>query len=153
MKTSNKLDKSFGPSGSSAGLFLFITGVVTTFFSFFGLILVVLGAFLGFTYTSAIIDYSSRRIRFSENLFGFVPTGKWIKLEKSMKIGIKESNMIWRTFSRSNRSLDTDVKDFRLILLDAEDQEIMPIMKLNSLDSAIAEQKILCDKLEISELN
>jgi hypothetical protein len=153
MKTSNKLDKSFGPSGSSAGLFLFITGVVTTFTSFFGLILVVLGAFLGFTYTSAIIDYSSRRIRFSENLFGFVPTGKWIKLEKSMKIGIKESNMIWRTFSRSNRSLDTDVKDFRLILLDAEDQEIMPIMKLNSLDSAIAEQKILCDKLEISELN
>ena len=153
MKTSNKLDKSFGPSGSSAGLFLFITGVVTTFFSFFGLILVVLGAFLGFTYTSAIIDYSSRRIRFSENLFGFVPTGKWIKLEKSMKIGIKESNMTWRTFSRSNRSLDTDVKDFRLILLDAEDQEIMPIMKLNSLDSAIAEQKILCDKLEISELN
>ena len=153
MKTSNKLDKSFGPSGSSAGLFLFITGVATTFISFFGLILVVLGAFLGFTYTSAIIDYSSRRIRFSENLFGFVPTGKWIKLEKSMKIGIKESNMIWRTFSRSNRSLDTDVKDFRLILLDAEDQEIMPIMKLNSLDSAIAEQKILCDKLEISELN
>jgi hypothetical protein len=127
--------------------------VATTFISFFGLILVVLGAFLGFTYTSAIIDYSSRRIRFSENLFGFVPTGKWIKLEKSMKIGIKESNMIWRTFSRSNRSLDTDVKDFRLILLDAEDQEIMPIMKLNSLDSAIAEQKILCDKLEISELN
>ncbi len=153
MKTSNKLDKSFGPSGSSAGLFLFITGVVTTFFSFFGLILVVLGAFLGFTYTSAIIDYSSRRIKFSEHLFGLVPTGKWIKLEKSMKIGIKESNMIWRTFSRSNRSLDTDVKDFRLILLDAEDQEIMPIMKLNSLDSAIAEQKILCDKLEISELN
>jgi len=153
MKTSNKLDKSFGPSGSSAGLFLFITGVVTTFFSFFGLILVVLGAFLGFTYTSAIIDYSSRRIRFSENLFGFVPTGKWIKLEKSMKIGIKESNMIWRTFSRSNRSIDTDVKDFRLILLDAEDQEIMPIKKLNSLESAITEQKILCNKLEISELD
>ena len=153
MKTSNKLDKSFGPSGSSAGLFLFITGVVTTFFSFFGLILVVLGAFLGFTYTSAIIDYSSRRIRFSENLFGFVPTGKWIKLEKSMKIGIKESNMIWRTFSRSNRSIDTDVKDFRLILLDAEDQEIMPIKKLNSLESAITEQKILCNKLDISELD
>jgi hypothetical protein len=153
MKTSNKLDKSFGPSGSSAGLFLFITGVVTTFFSFFGLILVVLGAFLGFTYTSAIIDYSSRRIKFSEHLFGLVPKGKWIKIEKSMKIGIKESNMTWRTFSRSNRSIDTDVKDFRLILLDAEDQEIMPIMKLNSLDSAIAEQKILCDKLEISELN
>jgi len=153
MKTSNKLDKSFGPSGSSAGLFLFITGVATTFISFFGLILVILGAFLGFTYTSAIIDYSSRRIKFSENLFGIIPTGKWIRIEKSMKIGIKESNMIWRTFSRSNRSLDTDVKDFRLILLDAEDQEIMPIMKLNSLDSALAEQKILCDKLEISELD
>ena len=153
MKTSNKLDKSFGPSGSSAGLFLFITGVATTFISFFGLILVILGAFLGFTYTSAIIDYGSRRIKFSENLFGIIPTGKWIRIEKSMKIGIKESNMIWRTFSRSNRSLDTDVKDFRLILLDAEDQEIMPIMKLNSLDSALAEQKILCDKLEISELD
>jgi hypothetical protein len=153
MKTSNKLDKSFGPSGSSAGMFLFITGVVTTFFSFFGLILVVMGAFLGFTYTSAIIDYSFRRIKFSENLFGLIPTGKWIRIEKSMKIGIKESNLTWRTFSRSNRSIDTEVKDFRLILLDAEDQEIMPIMKLNSFESAITEQKILCNKLEISELD
>ena len=153
MKTANKLDKSFGPSGSAAGIFLFVIGAVTTFTSLFGLILVLLGAFLGFTFTCTSIDFETGRIRFSEQLFGIFPYGKWIKTETGMKIGIKESNVTWRTFSRGNRSLDTDVKDFRLILFNAESQEIMPVKKTTSLADALAERKLMCDKLGLTELN
>jgi hypothetical protein len=152
MNSINKLDKSFGPSGSTAGIVLFSIGVILTFSNFLGLILVLLGALLGFTFTCTIIDFETRQIKFTEKLFGIIPTGKWIKIDSGMKVGIKESNATWRTFSRSNLSTETTVNDFRLILFDADDHEIMPLKKLESLESAITERRILCNKLELSEV-
>ena len=152
LKTSYKLDKSFGPVGSSAGFALFIAGIAILFVSLYGLILIVAGAFLGFTSTSTIIDFDARRIKFSENWFGILPIGKWIRIEPYMKIGIKDSKMIWSAYSRGNRTIDVEEKDFRLILLDDENREIMPVLKAETLDSAIARMEILCNKLEIKPL-
>jgi hypothetical protein len=145
----NKLDKSFGPVGTSAGIFLFIIGIITLYSSWFGLILVLLGAFVGFSSTSTIIDSDNRRVKFSNNLFGIIQTGKWIFVSQDMKIGIRESNVTWRAYSRGNRSLDIDNKDFRLVLLDSENQEIMTLKKTDSLQSAKAELEILCNKLAL----
>ena len=78
MRIKNKLDKSFGPVGTSAGSLLFVVGMIVIFNSIYGLILVVLGAFVGFSSTGTIIDTEKRRIKFSNNLFGIFQTGKWI---------------------------------------------------------------------------
>jgi hypothetical protein len=152
MKTSYKLDKSFGPIGSSAGVALFIAGVAIVFVSLFGLILIVAGAILGFTSTCTIIDFDTKRIKFSEKWFGIIPIGKWIQVEPRMKIGIKNSKMIWSAYSRGNRSIDVEEKDFRLILLDDENREIMPVLKAETLDSVIAKMEIICIKLDINPL-
>ena len=149
MKVNNKLDKSFGPVGTSAGIFLFVLGIITLYSSWFGLILVILGAFVGFSSTSTIIDPDNRRIKFSNNLFGIFQTGKWIFVNQEMKIGIQESNVTWRAYSRGNRALDIDDKDFRLVLLDSENQEIMALKKADTLQSAKAELEILCNKLAL----
>jgi hypothetical protein len=149
MTIKNKLDKSFGPVGTSAGIFLFVIGIMTMYSSWFGLILVLLGAFVGFSSTSTLIDSDNRRVKFSNNLFGIIQTGKWILVNQDMKIGIRESNVTWRAYSRSNRSLDIDNKDFRLVLLDAENLEIMPLIKTDSLISAREELEILCNKLAL----
>ena len=50
--TNNRLDKSFGPVGSSAGVMLFVAGLIITCFYSSGLILVFIGAFVGFTYSA-----------------------------------------------------------------------------------------------------
>lgn len=152
MKTTNKLGKSFGPVGSSAGYFLFLAGVAACFMSPAGLILIGLGAFLGFTSTSSIIDFEGRKTKFSENLFGIIPTGKWILIEENMTIGIKESNLIWTAYSRSNRSVDIDSHDFRLVLFDDTGKEIMPLAKLNTPDEALKELEIYHMKLNIKIL-
>lgn len=149
MKTANRLDKSFGPIGSSAGFFLLVAGVVATFTSMFGLILVILGAFLGFTATYTLIDFDKRKIKFSEKLFGIIQTGKWISIVPGMKIGIKESNVTWTAHSKSNRSIDIYNKDFRLILFDKENTEIMPLKKTDTLDAALVELEMLCSKLKL----
>ena len=150
MVTENKLDKSFGPAGSSAGIFLFIIGIITTITSLFGLVLVLLGAFIGFSSSSTFIDSDKRRIKFSNNLFGILKIGKWIQINPAMKLAIKDSAITWRTYSRGNRTLDIESKDFRIILLDSDNQEIMQIKKTNSLDLAKAELEILCNKLGLN---
>jgi len=147
MITNNKLDKSFGPIGSTAGIVLFVVGIITIFSLFYGIILIVLGAFVGFTSTSTFIDFELKRIKFSNNIFGFITTGKWIPVVPSMKIGIEESNITWSAFSRGNRSLDIEQKDFRILLYDADNQENLTLMKTGSMESAEVEMEKLCNQL------
>ena len=136
MITRYKLDKAFGPVGNSAGIFLFVAGLITTYFSLTGLILALIGAFVGFTSTSTSIDFDRKRLRFSNNIFGIIPVGQWILVQPYMVIGIKKSNNIWRAYSRSNRTLDIADNDYRLILYDYDGKEIMQLQKNNSLDAA-----------------
>lgn len=143
MITRNKLDKAFGPVGMWAGIFLFISGLIITYFSLIGLILLLIGAFVGFTSTSTTIDFNKKRLRFSNNLFGIFPIGQWIFIDTDMKIGLKKSNKVWRAYSRSNRTLDIANNDFILILYDSTGKEIIPIQKSDNLDSA----KINLDKI------
>jgi len=136
MTSRNKLDKIFGPVGSSTGLILFLAGFMICYFSLTGLIFVIIGAFIGFTTTSTFIDFDRKRLRFSNNLFGIFPIGHWIFIDPDMRIGIKKSNKIWRAYSQSNRTLDIANKDYRLILYDSDGREIMQIQKSANIDSA-----------------
>ena len=147
-----KLDKSFGPTGSSAGLFLFVAGLILLFFHLSGLILVFLGAFVGFTSTSTLVDYDRKRVKFSNNIFGFVRIGKWINITDEMKIGIKKSDVTWRTYSRSNQSIDIDENDYRLILFDSEGKPLLILKKTSSPETALAELESECARLGISSL-
>lgn len=143
----NKLDKSFGPSGTFAGYTILIIGIVTTYTNWGGLLLVVVGALMGFSSTSTVIDTDKKRIMFSNNLFGIIQTGKWMDIDDTMKVGIKESNVTWTTFSRSNRSIDTMNKDFRIVLCDSDEKEIMEISKSDSLNSATSQLETISRQL------
>ena len=124
-KMKNKLDKLFGPVGTSAGLFVFIAGLLISSFSLTGLFFILLGAFIGFSYTGTRINFEQKKIKFSNYLFGFIPTGKWINIQPDMKIRIKKTKRVWRAYSRSNRTIDIDENDYRLILYDSSMKEIM----------------------------
>jgi hypothetical protein len=150
MITNNRLDKSFGTVGSSAGVFVFIAGLILTCFYLSALILVLTGGFVGFTTSGAMIDYGNKRVKFSNNLFGLLRIGKWRPIEPSMKIGIRESNQTYRSYSRGNRALDVTQHDFRLVLYDSANKEIMPIKKTDSLDAAKIELEIECKRLGLS---
>lgn len=132
----NNLDKPFGPMGSFAGIVMFIAGLVATYFALSGLILVFVGAFLGFTSTSTLLDTDKKRIKFSNNLFGIIPVGQWIEIKPEMKVGLKNIQRGYRVYSRSNRMHDVHIKDIRIMLYGADNKQIMPVKKFDSLDSA-----------------
>jgi len=146
----NKLDKSFGSVGTSAGVILFVAGVIITYFYISGLILMLLGAFIVFTSTSTLIDYDKKRVKFSNDIFGIIKIGKWITIEPDMKIGIKKSDVTWRAYGASNQALDVIEKDFRFILFDSNNKEIMQIEKMETLDAAKIELETQCNKLGLS---
>jgi len=149
--TKNRLDKAFGPAGTSAGTILFISGIFLTSFHLSGLLLILIGAFVGFSYTSTTINSERMQIRFSNVIFGIIPVGKWIHIELSMKLGIKESNQIYTALSRGDRSMDIAEKDFRIVLLDPVNNEIMPVMKTDSFDSAQSQIIIYTNQLGLKQ--
>ncbi len=131
-----KLDKSFGPVASFAGIVLFIAGLLMVYFSLLGLILIALGAFIGFTFTCSIIDIKNKKVRFLNVLFGFIPTGEWIQISDRMKLQIKKSKKVYRTYSRGNRTLDSDYSDYRIIIINSNGKQIMELAKFDSKDKA-----------------
>lgn len=132
----NRLDQSFGPSGTSAGILLFLAGLVASFYTFYGIILLLLGAFLGSTYTQSKIDIIQKKAKFSENLFGILSFGTWIEIQPEMKLGISKRTRRYSVSSQSNKRADLQVKDFRIVLTNANGEKIMDLKKFKTLQLA-----------------
>lgn len=149
MKKNHILEKSFGPIGSSAGILLFFVGLFATYNSLYASVLILIGAFLGFSTQSTRIDVERKRMKYSSNLFGFIATGRWIAVEPNMKFDVKKSKKNWRGYSRGNRSLDIEQVDLRIILCDSTGKEIIPVKNAFSEEKARQEIEELYKLLEI----
>lgn len=144
----NKIEKPFGPGGSWTGIFMFIAGIIITYFSLIGLILVILGAFIGFTSISTIIDVNNRKVKSVSYIFGIIPIGKWIEIEYGMKLGLKKIHRGYSTSTRGH-SLNVHTNDIRIILYSFNDEQIMSIKKIDSIDNAKKELEQLSHQLEL----
>ncbi len=139
MIVKNKIEKPFGPSATTTGIVFFlagIAGIVFIYFSFVSIILIVAGAFIGFTRVSTFIDIEKGRIKLSNVLFGIFPAGKWIDINNQMTIGLENTRRGFRTYSRGMRTNDAVIKDVRIVLYSSNGKKIGPIKKYLSQKSA-----------------
>lgn len=132
----NKLDITFGPFGTSTGLFLFLGGVVATYFSLLGLILLLIGAFVWLTTTSTFIDFENKKVKFSNDLFGIIPVGKWVEITPEMKLGLKKIHRGYRAYTRGTQPADIHLIDIRIFLYSPDNTVIGPIKKFDSSEAA-----------------
>ena len=149
MVIKNKLDIAFGPFGSSTGFFLFIGGIITVYFSLFGVIITIIGAFVSFTSTCTLIDFDNKRIKFSNNLFGIIPVGKWIDIRPEMKLGLKKSHKGYQAYIRGTQPIGIHINDIRIYLYGPDDKQIMPVKKFDSYESSKRELVELSNILEL----
>jgi hypothetical protein len=149
MKRSFRFDKSFGPVASFSGIIIFIVGLIVTYHEFSGIILIVFGSFIGFTNSSTTIDPVKKRVRYSNNIFGIIKIGKWLKVEKDMRVAIKQVKKVYRTYSRGNRILDLKGNAEIIYLLDKQGDIIIPIAKIKSGENKDEEVDKICNELEI----
>jgi len=136
MVIKNKLDKTFGPFGTSTGFWLLLGGLIATYFTIYGLIFAITGAFVAFTTTGTIIDSEKKRIKYSDNYFGIIPVGKWIDIKPGMKLGLKRSHLGYVGYIRGTQPVDIHYNDMRIFLYDSDNKRIMPVKKSDSVEAS-----------------
>lgn len=146
-----KLNKTFGPVGTIAGITLFIAGLITAFYSLGSIVLIFIGAFVGFTSNITYIDFENKRVKNTTKLFGIIGLGKWIAIDESSSIEIQKSNIVWRTYSRTNRTIDIADK-YYYIILNQSGKNFVPLIKTTSIISANSEALVLKQKLGITKV-
>jgi hypothetical protein len=149
MKRTYRFDKSFGPVASFSGIIIFVVGLAVTYYELSGLILVFFGSFVGFTNSNTTIDAVNKRVRYSNNIFGIIRIGKWLKVEKNMSVGIKKDNKVYRTYSRGNRILDIKGDARKIFLYDNDGNPIIPIKKVQNGKNIAEEIDRLRNELEL----
>ena len=149
MKQNHYLGKTFGPMGSSAGIVLFFFGLIAAANSLWAILLILFGAFLGFTSERTIIHFELKKLNYSTHLFGFIRTGSWMDVEPSMKLRIRKSKKNWRCLSWGNRTFEFEQENMRIVLCDSHGNQILPIKDAVSLDQAELEIKKLSGLLDI----
>jgi hypothetical protein len=152
MKVNYKIDQPFGPVAASAGVFIFIAGIAVTYFSLAGIIFIIAGAFVGFTYSSTSIDLDGKKIKYDDVYFGLIKTGKWTKIEDNMLLGVKQNHLSWRAHSRSNRPLLIKENNYYIVLLNSNQTEIAPIYKATNSDKVRQELESLSLKLGLKTI-
>jgi hypothetical protein len=148
----NKLDRTFGPFGSSTGFFMILGGVITTYFSIFGIIIVIVGAFAAFTSTSTIIDTDNKKIKHSDNLFGIVPVGKWIDIKPDMRLGLDKFHRGFVGYFRGTQPVDIHYNDIRIMLYDSKNKKILPVKKFDSYKKSTNELENLAKLLGLQTI-
>lgn len=140
MVIENRLEsRSFGPFASSTGFFLFAGGLVTSFFSLYGLIVAIIGAFIAFTSSGTIIDTEKKRIKHADYLFGLIPFGQWINIQPGMKLGLHSVKRGYVGYIRGTQPYDINYRDVRIFLYGADNKQIMPVKKFKTSEEARAE--------------
>lgn len=150
--SNHRIGSIFGPAGTVMGTIILVAGLATVYFSLFSILLILAGAFLAFSHSSTRIVFEKKRIKFSDNIFGVVPLGKWISIAPGMKTGIKKTSSGWRLYSMGNRSTDMVTNDFRLILYDANGKEIAPLMKTKDAETARKEMSKINSQFGIGHI-
>lgn len=145
----NKLDITFGPFGSSTGFFILIGGIIAAYYSIIGLFIAIIGAFACFTSTSTYIDIDNKKIKFSNNLFGIIPVGKWIDIKPEMKIGLKKSHRGYRAYIRGTQPIGIHYKNIRIILYGSDNKQIMQVKKFDNYESSKKELEKLSSLLTL----
>ncbi len=151
-KAKHKIENIFGPIGNFSGIIVFIAGVIMLFSSLAGFMLIMIGAFVGFSFSGTTIDFDNKRIKYSNHIFGIIEIGKWVDIKSNMQIGMIRKSTNWRAYSQSNRSISVDENDLRLVLYDEYKNQIMPIQKLKSLEKAETELEKLCLELGLKRI-
>ncbi|TSA25666.1 MAG: hypothetical protein D4R67_09565 [Bacteroidetes bacterium] len=153
MRLNYILDKSFGPAGSFAGLVLVIVGLILLPFYWTGIILFVIGAFIGFTVSGCEIHPGKRLIRQYHLLFGLLKTGSWQSLDRFTCIRVVKTTRFYRTLSLSNRKSETSREDYRVVLEGGTPQSRVEVLKRKTHEEAIEEARRLSEIVKITMLD
>jgi hypothetical protein len=153
MLLKNKIYNSFGPFESFAAKLVFIFGFAVVWFSLKAILLILGGAFFGFTYFCTTIDIEKHRVRSGDVLFGIISTGRWTNIKPDMTVGVIKWEKVWRILSLSNRRVSVPENDFLVVLFNSNGNKLLTLNKKPSLELANDELFHLGDLLNLRRIS
>jgi hypothetical protein len=153
MLIKNKIYNSFGPFESFASKLVFIFGCAAVWFSFSAIMLLLGGAFFGFTYFCTTMDIEKHRVRSGDVLFGLFSTGRWIDINPDMTVGVIKWEKVRRILSWTNRSVSVPENDFLVVLFKPDGKKLLTLNKKASLELANDELFNLSDLLNLRRIS
>ena len=152
MLIKNKIYSSFGPFESFAAKLVFISGCSVVWFSLKAILLILGGAFFGFTYFCTTIDIEKHRVRSGDVLFGVFKTGRWINIKPDMTVGVIKWDKVWRILSLTNRRVSVPENDFLVVLFNSNGKKLLTLNKKESVELANDELFHLSDLLNLRRI-
>lgn len=152
MKTDNRIDMFLGPSAVFAGYVFLLVGVVYSFESLAGLILVVAGLFMGFTFYGATFDFERGRIRSYTAIFGLIKLGTWYQAGIFDRFRIYHSRRSYTSYSRANIPLVVKKSDIRLELFKSDRSIKITVNRYDSVEEARMELDQIRRELKLNNL-
>ncbi len=146
----NELDKSFGPSASYAGLLFFFTGIFVTTLSISGILLVLIGAVIGFSRSGIIIEKENSRLKYYTKIFWIFKQGKWQNLSDYNELILLKNRKVYTTYSRSNRINQTKESGYIIYLLKSTNKHKIPVKICSSIEEGKSEIRNISEILELS---
>jgi len=153
MLIKNKIYSSFGRFESFAAKLVFIFGCAAVWFSLQAILLIIGGAFFGFTYFRTTIDVEKHRVRSGDVLFGIFSTGRWIDINPDMTVGVIKWEKELRILSWTNRSISVPENDFLVVLFNPNGKKLLTLNKRASLELANDELFNLSDLLNLRRIS
>ncbi len=142
----NRLDMSFGSTGMTAGIILFVVGLffITTFS---GIIIILIGAFMAFTHSGVEIDSELKEATFYNKLFGLIKMKKTRSLNEFDHLSVSQTKRTSKTYSQGNRSLTLNNVDFRVYIVNPGKKSRYAIKKCKSKELAEASAEELSNQI------
>lgn len=138
-----KLGKTFGPSMVFAGYIIMVFGVLTTYFTFTSIGLILLGAVLAYTISGTLVDTEKREFKSYLRLAGFIPIGKVTSCSSDDAIEVRKFKGSHVTYSTSNRQSSIEVNEYRIYLINAGSKKKILLARFEKEEEAMDESRNL----------
>jgi len=148
--TDNKLENSFGPAAISAGYFFLLAGAAASFYSYWGILLIVAGIFIAFTHSGIRLDTENRKLKYYSRFFWVFEQGKWQDLNNFDGLALLKNRSVHTAHSRSNRTLSVHGKGYIIYLVNIENGKKIPLTRGLSAEDGKTRIKELSSTLKLS---
>jgi hypothetical protein len=105
-----------GPQGIFSGYVLLFLGIITSIFTWTGIVIAMLGAGMAFSYHGISFDNVNMAIFPYIKWFGVVKKGKWVKIDNTFQIGLESYRGRYTLAGAYRRGTDTKRITYQIVI-------------------------------------
>jgi hypothetical protein len=126
----NNINLFFTKAGLIAGILFIIAGIwISILYTVNGVMVILIGAFLGFSTETTLIDPLKKKVVHATMWVGFINLDLWIDIEAGMSLRIQKPEYSYLLSGKKRRRIEKGDDFYYMLLFDEKDEFILPVKK------------------------